>query len=252
MNKPSVSVVIPITEENPFLVDTLKSIRKQTYKDTEIICSNAAGNRKLSHLLRSFAKHRKNVRIISSYKGNNLCVAFNAGALRAHGSYVARIDVGDIATKTRIAKQVVFLQEHPETVAVGGQRRLYKKYARANPKPLPLTHEDIYALSFLSLAINPSTLMVNKTKLPKSFRWYNQSLKHIQEFDLIFHLMSFGNLANLPETVSFVNVYRPLQKAFHWTETTVLSIRAIFLAITRYGMAPNAKTITTSTVYFLM
>ena len=167
---------------------------------------------------------------------------------KARGTFISRVDVGSILVNTRIEKQIAYLQEHTETVAIGGQQRPYKKYARVHTKYLPLNHDDIYALSFLSLAINPSTITVNTKKLPKSFRWYNQSLQHIQEFDLLFHLMSYGKLANLSDIVSRTHsTESPLniQTVKNWL---LCSIQTIYHAITKYGLSPHGKTLTQSTI----
>lgn len=252
MIKPTVSVILPITKESPHLLPTLESLRTQTYKSLEILCGNASGSKVVSKILRRYAKRRKYVRIIRVSPGTNKRVVFNTIVAKARGRFIAAIDVGDIATKTRIAKQVSFLTDNADIVAVGGQQRLYKKYAHIKEKQLPLNHEDIYALSFLSLALHLSTIMVNKNKLSKSFRWYNQSLDHIQDFDLIFHLLSFGKLANLPETVSLVHSYHPLKHAYEKSEHIARGFRAMYHAITRYGLTPSAKGVAQATMRFFI
>lgn len=251
--KPSVSIVIPLTKPTTHIIDTLESARKQTYKDIEILIGNATGVRAIGGILRKYAKRRRYVHIYRIAKGKDKRTTFNIVAAKARGRFVTRIDPGDIATKSRIAKQVEYLSAHPLVVAVGGQKRPYKKYARVNPhKELPLDHERIYALSFLSLAINPSTIMVNNNKLPKSFRWYNQSLEHIQDFDLVFHLMEYGELANLPDTVALTYNIDALHQVYGRGERFVQSVRALFHAITRYGRTPTVKTLTRSSLRFLL
>ncbi len=239
--KPTVSVIIPVTKPHPFLLATLESVRKQTYKDFEILIGNASGVRAVGGTLRRYAKRRNYVRVYTLAKGKNRRTAFNLTVRHARGRFIARIDPGDIATKTRIAKQVAYLTDHPLVVAVGGQMRPYKKYARISLKPLPTNHDDIYSLSFLSLAMNPSTIMVNRNKLPQSFRWYNQSLEHIQEFDLIFHLMEYGQLANLPDVVAMTHNVHPLKHVVARGQRLVEGARVVFHAITRYGLSPSAK-----------
>jgi len=251
--KPTVSIVIPLTGSNPHLLATLESARKQTYKDLEILVGNASGVRAVSGTLRKYAKRRRYVRIYTIAKGKDKRTTFNIAASHARGRFVARLDPGDIATKTRMAKQVAYLSTHLLAVAVGGQKRPYKKYAHvASPKELPLDHERICALSFLSLAMNPSTIMVNNNKLPKSFRWYNQSLEHIQDFDFIFHLMEYGELANLPDTVALTHNVDALHQVYNRGEQMVQVIRALYLAITRYGRTPTVKTLTRSSLRFLL
>jgi glycosyltransferase involved in cell wall biosynthesis len=68
-------------------------------------------------LVDSFADPR--IRLLVNPANLGLARSLNRGLGAARGCYIARQDVDDISEPMRLARQVAFLDEHPEVALVG-------------------------------------------------------------------------------------------------------------------------------------
>ena len=72
--------------------------------------------------------------------------AANDGIALARGRYVARMDSDDLATPERFAKQIAYLDQHPDCVLVGSRVQIMDPYCSpVSVSGQPLTHEEINA-----------------------------------------------------------------------------------------------------------
>lgn len=116
---PRVSVLIPLynTPES-FLRETIDSVLKQTFCDYELLLLNdSPNNTELEAIVASY----KDERIRYSCNERNCGIAASRNRLleMAQGEYVAVLDHDDVAMPERLAKQVAYLDAHPEVGVVG-------------------------------------------------------------------------------------------------------------------------------------
>jgi glycosyltransferase involved in cell wall biosynthesis len=109
-----VSVVIPTFNCADFLVEAIRSILAQTYEDYEIIVVDDGSTDHTETALRQFATR---IRYIRQEPGGP-SVARNRGILEARGELVAFLDADDLWRPTKLARQVEYLNHHPEAVLV--------------------------------------------------------------------------------------------------------------------------------------
>lgn len=112
---PLVSVVIPTYNRSRLLLETLQSVFAQTFRDFEVIVVNDGSTDDTLEVLRRFGAR---VRVISQQNGG-IGVARNRGIAEASGHYVALLDHDDLWMPEKLARQVQFLEEHHECIAVG-------------------------------------------------------------------------------------------------------------------------------------
>ncbi len=94
MNKPKVSVVLPIYNVAPYLEKCLNSIINQTFIDIEIICVNDGSTDNSLAILESYAKKDKRIKIIS-ITNSGVSIARNTGLDAANGKYLYMVDPDD-------------------------------------------------------------------------------------------------------------------------------------------------------------
>ena len=111
-----VTVLLPVFNGMPYLRDALESMRNQTYRDLEILVINDGSSDGTADYLAGLRDPR--LRVLSQPNAG-LVVTLNRGLAEARHDWIARMDADDISAPTRIAKQVAFLEEHPDYVAVG-------------------------------------------------------------------------------------------------------------------------------------
>lgn len=91
---PTISVVVPVYNAEPFLEEALSSILNQTFKDFEVLCVNDGSSDNSFKLLNEFANKDPRVKIIN--KPNGGCgSARNMGLDFAHGDYIYFFDPDD-------------------------------------------------------------------------------------------------------------------------------------------------------------
>lgn len=210
-NQPLVSVVIPVYNAERYLRDSLNSIVQQSYENQEILCLDDGSTDNSAAILEEFKKHDKRIKVYKNRK--NIGVGYTAQRLceLAKGKYIARMDADDVSFLNRIEKQVKFLEENPETVALGGQCITIDTTNHITGfKVFPLEHEKIYKMLYTAVSIQQGTIMINKNLLPENYLWYDNSLSPMDDLDFFFRLFSFGKVANLPD---FVLEYREYSKS---------------------------------------
>lgn len=119
---PLVSVIIPCYNAERWLLETLESVKNQTYQNIEIIIVNDGSTDKSVELARSFQ-----FPLITVFEQENKgqTAALNAGLALAKGDFVQYLDADDLLHPDKIEIQVKRLQENPGCMASAEWVRFY-------------------------------------------------------------------------------------------------------------------------------
>lgn len=120
-----VSIIMGAYNTAPTLPVSIESILQQTYKDWELIICDDCSKDNTYEVALSYAKNYSNIRVIRNEKNSRLAYSLNHCLQYAQGEYVARMDADDFCLPDRLAKQVAFLDTHPEFAVVGGGVMLF-------------------------------------------------------------------------------------------------------------------------------
>jgi glycosyltransferase involved in cell wall biosynthesis len=116
---PLVSVIVPVFNAEAFIVEALTSISAQTYANLELIVVDDGSTDGTPALLESFlSREPRMLRLHQDNQGGG--AARNAAARKASGRYLALMDADDVAEPDRLAKQVAYLEDHPDIDVLGG------------------------------------------------------------------------------------------------------------------------------------
>ena len=123
-----VSVVIPVLDEHPHLEDAVASLAEQTYGEVEILIVHDAGARRraASRCARCRSRTCACWRIPGPY-----VEALNAGLEAATGAFVVIHGADDRSHPQRLARQVAYLQAHPEIGVLASAVRHARRDAAA-------------------------------------------------------------------------------------------------------------------------
>ena len=117
---------------------------------------------------------------------------------RAKGQHIAFMDAGDVSNKQRIKKQVEFLAENPEVVAVGTQCKFMNDKGKFIGKSnFPTKNQYIYESPLHGISMQFETMLVNKTLLPKDVLKLTNSIEPFIYSDVFIKLLPYGKFANL-------------------------------------------------------
>lgn len=94
--QPKVSVIVPVYNNERYVVPCMRSLLAQTLEDIEIICINDGSTDRSSEILHEFARYDKRVVVIDKENGG-YGVGINRGLDEAHGEYVTILESDDFA-----------------------------------------------------------------------------------------------------------------------------------------------------------
>ncbi len=199
---PRVSVVMPFFNSAEYVEEAIESMLSQTYRALEVIAIDDGSTDDGLAIVQRIAARDQRVRVISEGK-RGFVVSLNRGLALARGEYIARMDADDVSLPDRIAKQVAFLDSHPDVGVVGGQI-----LAVLDGKVLtlpwwldaPLDHDAIEsALWHRNSIYHPTALLRRDVLLAAS--GYRSAFTVVQDYDLWLRLAARTRLANLPDRV---------------------------------------------------
>ena len=125
---PRVSLIMTVRNGERYLSESISSLIHQSFIDTEIVVVDNGSKDGTSEILASIDDPR--LKIISV--DPNLNSTFASGISRAFkaatGEYIAVQDSDDISDKSRIKKQVHFLEEHKDVGLVGSKFKFIDQY----------------------------------------------------------------------------------------------------------------------------
>ena len=87
MNKPLLSVVVPVYNKENYLRESLYSLINQTFKDTEIICINDGSSDNSLDVLYEIQAQCERIKIITQ-ENKGASAARNEGIRSANGKYL--------------------------------------------------------------------------------------------------------------------------------------------------------------------
>jgi glycosyltransferase involved in cell wall biosynthesis len=138
---PRVSVVIASYNHAEFVGECLASVLAQTFADWELVVTDDGSTDGTAAVVRGFAAAHPRARIdfVALEENRGACIALNLGVRRARGEFVAILNSDDVFLPDKLARQVAFLDAHPQVGAVFGWPRLIDQRGRPFDDP---SHKD--------------------------------------------------------------------------------------------------------------
>lgn len=114
LKEPLVSVVIPTYNYGHFVASAIQSVLDQTFLNIEVIVVDDGSTDTTCEVVKKFGDQ-----ILYIYQENKgLSCARNTGIKKSKGDFIAFLDSDDYWEKEKIQKQVEFIENNPEVVAV--------------------------------------------------------------------------------------------------------------------------------------
>lgn len=111
MNKPLVSIVLPVRNAQEYLGECMDSIYQQTLKDWELIVINDHSMDRSSEMINRIAQNDPRIRILQN-PGNGLVFALNYGINNSTTPLIARMDADDVMNSRRLEQQFNYLDKN--------------------------------------------------------------------------------------------------------------------------------------------
>ena len=197
---PSISVVMAVRNGEAYLPEAMESILSQSIQDFEFIIINDGSTDRTGDILQTYQQADSRIEIVSHEIGKGLAASLNRGLALARGQYIARMDADDISLPERFAKQLRFMDEHPEVgvcgtwiKTIGEQENLINRY--------PSDEKAIQCWLLFGSGLCHPSVMLRRSLLAQANLTYDVSFQYNQDHDFWVRCSSFCQLANLPEVL---------------------------------------------------
>ena len=205
MNKPEISVLMSVFNEQDYISDSIKSVLNQSYENLELIIINDCSTDKTLEISESFIDSR--IKIFTNNSNIGQTKSLNIGLEKCRGKYIARLDGDDIMDRKRLRKQFDYLKNNPDTKVIGSSiYSIDESGERIGTANWPCGKD--YNLFRSICGKNPvghPTVLMEKSVINNVGK-YREEFWFAQDYDLWLRLFAGGYLIdNIPE---YLTLYR--------------------------------------------
>jgi len=237
--KPLITIYMPVYNAQNFLSQSIESVLNQTFSDFEFIIVDDASTDNSWKIIKSFSKKDKRIIAIKNKINLGVSLSSNIAISQSKGKFLARMDADDISLPSRFEKQIKFLKNNSNIVAVGSQCFVINENNQIiGNKNFPTNFKQLAKMIFWAIPMQQPSMMINLSKLPKDFVWYTPNQSSAEEVNLMFRFMLYGQINNLPDYLLF---YRHLDSSLSHKNpknTFYLTIKSRLTAI-KLGFRPT-------------
>lgn len=214
LQKDIVSVILPVYNAEAHLAECLTSLKKQTYRNLQIIAIDDKSRDSSYQILKKFKKRMKNLKVLRNKKHYGLAICYNRALKRSNGQFITFMNQNDINNSDRIRKQINFLINNPKTAAVGTQySRINEEGVKLGKIVYPVAHSDLYNSLLHSRTIRPETFMLNRMLLPKDLLYfYPNRYSHLFK-EIFIKLFSYGNVTATGQSLYYHRILTKKRKS---------------------------------------
>ncbi len=191
--KVSVLMSVYIKEKPEYLRAALESIVKQTYPVDEILLiEDGPLTEELYEVLNEYKEKYPKVLHTFAFKQNQqLGRALAKGVTLCRNELIARMDTDDIAMPKRIARQVTYMNAHPEVHVLGGSIREFNDAGTTDRvKTMPKTQKEILSYVKNRNPLNHMTVMFRKSAILEVGNY--QHFPYLEDYSLWSRMLAKG------------------------------------------------------------
>ena len=199
-----ISVIMPVFNAAAYLKEAVDSILEQTFTDFEFLIFDDGSTDDSRSILQSYTDPR--IRLFLQDENTGYVRHLNRGLEMARGEYVFRMDADDISLPSRFAKQVAFLDQHPEVGLCGAWIRTIDTPPKTVQRPS--RHEDI-VLSLLNSPTFCHPAVAFRTSLIRKHRLsYKEAYLYAEDYELWAQITNYTKVAILPEVLLLYRIHQ--------------------------------------------
>ena len=109
--KTKIDIILPNYNSSKFIIKTIDSILKQTYKNWKLIIVDDFSDIETKNILKKISK-KKNIKVFYLNKNHGAGFCRNFAIKKSNSPYLAFIDSDDIWEKDKLKKQISFMKKN--------------------------------------------------------------------------------------------------------------------------------------------
>jgi len=202
---PKVSVLLPVYNGELFLKEAIESILSQTFRDFEFIIIDDGSTDGTSAILEHYQQMDDRIQIYR-HGHRGLVPSLKRGCHLARGEYIARMDADDVSLPERLARQVEYLETHPEIGVLGCAVQIIDgRGKKTRILQFPTEHAVLkWRLCFFISFTFAHPAVVMRRDLVERVGGYNPEMGHPEDYELWRQLIWLTRLSNLSDVLLYL------------------------------------------------
>ena len=196
MTDPTVSVLMPAYNGAALIEDTLASLTSQTMPDWEAIVIDDCSGDDTRAVVAAWPDPR--VRLLVNDVNGGPVRTRNRALVEARGRYIAALDQDDLCLPDRFARQVAFLDAHPDVALLGTAADFLRGGVVGASDYAPVTTPAL--VEWLTRIENPlvwSSVMIRGEVARALDPFTRPDILYAEDFDLYHRVQPLGRIARL-------------------------------------------------------
>ena len=235
MSNPKVSVLLPIYNGEQYLRRTLDSLLQQSFKDFEVVAVNDASTDQSRAIVESYNDPR--IRLIDNPQNVGQTASLQIALENSRAEYLARQDQDDVSLPERFAKQVAFLDSHPEVGVLGTGYCVIDEHSQELGGTAAFYADETlsemaWRLLWTARLVDSSVMFRRRDAVEVG--GFNLAYRYAQDYDLWVRLSFEVGVARIPEVLLQFRVHSD-NASNRFAEAQQLEVYSILSqSLTRY------------------
>ncbi len=192
---------MPVYNGVQFVAAAIDSVLAQTFTNFTFHIVDDGSTDGTSEVLRRYAAADDRIVLQTMAKNVGFAAALNAGCRASTGEYIARMDGDDICLPERFARQISFLEQHPDVGVLGTSVQSIDEQDRIGRVwPCP-TQPGLtaWALLFTCIIVHPSVMLRRRVLVDAGY--YPSGYTPVEDYALWMRLVAKTRVTCLPDVL---------------------------------------------------
>jgi glycosyltransferase involved in cell wall biosynthesis len=180
-----------------YVAEAVDSVLGQSFGDLELVVVDDGSRDRSAEIVRAYADPR--LRLLVNERNIGLAPSLNRGIAAARGEFVARLDADDVARPERLARQVAFMEAHPDVALVGSWHEEMAEDGTPGARVrVPTAHWDLRWHLHLYSPFAHSAVLWRRELVARVAGAYDEGLAYSMDYDLWWRISRRLFVANVP------------------------------------------------------
>ncbi|HTK46403.1 MAG TPA: glycosyltransferase [Gemmatimonadaceae bacterium] len=195
---PRVSVVMAVHDGERFVGEAVDSVLAQSFRDLELIVVDDGSRDRSAEIVRARVDPR--IRLLTNDRNFGLAASLNRGIAAARGEFIARLDADDVALPARLARQVAYMDAHPDVALAGSwHEEMSEEGVPGAQVRAPTAHWELRWHLCLYSPFAHSAVLWRRELVAREIGAYDERLAYSMDYDLWWRISTRLFVANVPE-----------------------------------------------------
>lgn len=196
MDKPEISVNMPVYNGEKYISESIESILDQSFTNFELIIVDNGSTDETIEVIKEFDDDR--IKLIQNEKNMGLAYSRNRAIQESQSKYIAILDSDDIATPNRLEEQYQFLETNHEYAMVGSFYQTIDENGKLKDNfPLMSDPDLIPAFLLFNNCFAQPSLLIRKNIIPEPA--YLDHLAPAEDYNLWIRIIDRHKGTNIPK-----------------------------------------------------